>query len=70
MILMREIAKWAGIVWMVAVAIGGGVLGAFETGESRPLLLPATGGLGEQTLLVAVLCPGYLLYCWGVRRAP
>ncbi len=63
---MRDVAKWAGIVWMLTVVIGAGVIGAFETGESRALILPMTGGLGEVSLQAAVFYLGYLLYRWGV----
>lgn len=69
MILMREVARWAGILWMVAVAVCAGVIGAFETGESKALILPATGGIGEGSLLTAVFYLGLLLYGWGTRRA-
>jgi len=70
MMLMRDVAKWAGIIWMSVIAVSGGVIGAFETGESRALILPMTGGLGEASLLTAVFCLGYYLYCWGMHRTP
>jgi hypothetical protein len=65
---MREVAKWFGILWMVVVAAYGGVTGGMEAVEGKALILPATGGLGEVSLLTAVWYPGYLLYCWAMRR--
>jgi len=67
---MRDVAKWAGIAWMLAVAIGGGVIGAFETGLNKALILPMTGGLGEDSLIAAVFLLGYLLYSWGDAPRP
>lgn len=67
---MREVAKWAGIVWMVASLALTFVIMTIEMDERRPLILPMTGGLGEISLFSGVICIGFRLYFWGVRITP
>jgi tetrahydromethanopterin S-methyltransferase subunit D len=55
---------------MTAAVLFGGVVLAFEDGEGRALIFPATGGIGEITLLAVTMYLGLLLYEWGVRRDP
>jgi hypothetical protein len=66
---MRKIAKWAGILWIAAVAAYADVIGPIETIEERALIFPAGVGLGEDCLLTLYAMPGYLLYCWAARVA-
>jgi hypothetical protein len=65
---IRDVAKWAGLLWIAAVAVSSGVIGAVEAGEGRALIFPAVSGLGEITLLAAIAWPGFLLHGWATRR--
>jgi hypothetical protein len=53
---------------MTAVALFSGVVFAIEDGEGKALIFPATGGIGEITLLAITAYLGLLLYEWGARR--
>lgn len=64
---MRKIARWAGILWMAAVAAYSGVIGGIEFIEGTAVIFPATAGIGEATLMGLCAWPGYLLYCWGAE---